>query len=76
MIDELIVTAPFFLTGIWTTLLYTVLGAVAALVISFAFGLMSLSRSVTVRGFTRVVVEFFRGTSLVIQLLWIFFVLP
>ena len=76
MIDELIITAPFFLTGIWTTLLYTVLGAVAALVVSFVFGLMSLSRSVAARGLSRVVVEFFRGTSLVIQLLWIFFVLP
>lgn len=57
-------------------MLYTVLGAAAALVVSFAFGLMSLSGSVVVRGFSRVVVEFFRGTSLVVQLLWIFFVLP
>ncbi|CAJ1581400.1 ectoine/hydroxyectoine ABC transporter permease subunit EhuC [[Mycobacterium] wendilense] len=76
MTEQFVQTAPFFLTGIGTTLLYTVLGAVAALVLSFVFGLMSLSRSVAVRGFSRVVVEFFRGTSLVIQLLWIFFVLP
>lgn len=76
MTEQFVETAPFFLTGIGVTLLYTVLGALAALVLSFVFGLMSLSRLVAVRGFARVVVEFFRGTSLVIQLLWIFFVLP
>lgn len=76
MTEQFVETAPFFLTGIGVTLLYTVLGALAALVVSFVLGLMSLSRAVAVRGFSRVVVEFFRGTSLVIQLLWIFFVLP
>lgn len=43
MTEQFVQTAPFFLTGIGTTLLYTVLGAVAALVLSFVFGLMSLS---------------------------------
>lgn len=76
MTEQFVETAPFFLTGIGVTLLYTVLGAIAALVVSFVLGLMSLSRAVAVRGFSRLVVEFFRGTSLVIQLLWIFFVLP
>ena len=76
MLNELLDAAPFFLRGTGTTLLYTACGAVAAFVISFVFGLMSLSPSVWVRGTVRVVVEFFRGTSLVIQLLWIFYVLP
>lgn len=76
MVEQLVDAAPLFLQGVWVTLLYTALAAVAALVVSFAFGLMALSGSVAVRGFSRVVVEFFRGTSLVIQLLWIFFVLP
>jgi polar amino acid transport system permease protein len=76
LLEELADAAPLFAEGAWVTVLYTVLGAVAALVVSFVFGLMALSGSVAVRGFSRVVVEFFRGTSLVIQLLWIFFVLP
>ena len=76
MLDDLRDAAPSLLDGVWTSLLYTACGAVAALVISFAFGLMSMSPSVWVRGVVRVVVEFFRGTSLVVQLLWIFFVLP
>jgi polar amino acid transport system permease protein len=58
------------------TLLYTVVGAAAALVLSFVLGLMALSRRLLVRGAARVVVEFFRGTSLMIQLLWIYYVLP
>ncbi|MEZ0341382.1 ectoine/hydroxyectoine ABC transporter permease subunit EhuC [Mycobacterium sp. pV006] len=76
MLAELADAAPLFLYGAGVTVLYTVLAAVAALVVSFVFGLMSLSGSVVVRGLSRTVVEFFRGTSLVIQLLWIFFVLP
>lgn len=76
MLDELLDAAPFFLRGAGTTLLYTACGAVAALVISFILGLMSMSPSVWVRGVVRGIVEFFRGTSLVVQLLWIFYVLP
>ena len=76
MLNELLDAAPFFLRGAGTSLLYTATGAVAALVISFIFGLMSMSQSIWLRGVVRVVVEFFRGTSLVIQLLWIFYVLP
>jgi polar amino acid transport system permease protein len=76
VLQELVDAGPLFLQGVGTTLLYTVLGALGALVISFLFGLMALSTSVWVRGFARTVVEFFRGTSLVVQLLWIFFVLP
>jgi polar amino acid transport system permease protein len=75
-VQELPDAGPLLLEGIGVTLLYTVLGGLAALAISFLFGLLALSRSVVVRGVSRAVVEFFRGTSLVIQLLWIFFVLP
>ena len=76
MLQELVDAGPLFLRGVGVTLLYTVIGALAALVISFVFGLMAMSRSVVVRGVARTIVEFFRGTSLVVQLLWIYFVLP
>jgi polar amino acid transport system permease protein len=75
-VQALLDAGPLFVRGIGVTVLYTMLGALGALVISFLFGLMALSRAVVVRGTARVVVEFFRGTSLVVQLLWIFFVLP
>jgi polar amino acid transport system permease protein len=74
--QELVDAAPFFLGGIGVTLMYTALGAIAALILSFVFGLMALSPSRFVRGVSRTIVEFFRGTSLVVQLLWIYFALP
>lgn len=76
MLQALLDAGPLFLRGVSITVLYTALGALSALAVSFLFGLATLSRSVLVRGLTRAVVEFFRGSSLVIQLLWIFFVLP
>jgi polar amino acid transport system permease protein len=74
--QELVDAAPFFLRGIGVTLMYTALGAVAAFILSFVFGLMALSPSKLVRGVSRTIVEFFRGTSLVVQLLWLYFALP
>ncbi|MFJ3540417.1 ectoine/hydroxyectoine ABC transporter permease subunit EhuC [Streptomyces sp. NPDC090109] len=62
--------------GLLTTLEATVLGAALALVLAFALGLASRSRRLVVRGAVRVVVEFLRGTSLYVQLFWLFFALP
>jgi polar amino acid transport system permease protein len=76
VLNELIDAAPLFFRGVGISVLYTAIGALGALVISIAFGLLAMSRSVLARGAVRVVVEFFRGTSLVVQLLWIVFVLP
>lgn len=67
---------PLILDGLQVTLLTTVLGALLALVIAFVFGLAQLSKVLIVRGVARVFVEFFRGTSLVVQLFWLAFVLP
>lgn len=50
----------------------TVLGAVVA----FALGLGRFHRCAWVRGLCTAVVEFFRGTSLLVQLFWLFFALP
>lgn len=76
MWQEIADAAPFLLRGLGTTLLYTGAAALASVVIAFAFGLMALSPVTVVRGISRTVVEFFRGTSLVVQLFWIFFALP
>ncbi|MDQ4054837.1 MAG: amino acid ABC transporter permease [Actinomycetota bacterium] len=62
--------------GLWITVYATVLGTLLAVVIAFALGLLSLSKHVVPRAFARVVVETFRGTSLVVQLFWIVFALP
>lgn len=56
---------------------WAALGGIAlTVVLSLVAGLMLLSRSRSVRGISRLYVEVFRGTSEVVQLLWLFFVLP
>lgn len=67
---------PQVRSGLWVTLQATVLGALLALVLAFALGLAAGSRMLLVRGVSRVVVEFFRGTSLYIQLFWLHYAMP
>src|SRR5699024_2836185 len=67
---------PQILDGLQVTLLATILGAALALVIAFVFGIAQVSKFMVVRGVARIFVEFFRGTSLVVQLFWLAFVLP
>jgi ectoine/hydroxyectoine ABC transporter, permease protein EhuC len=64
------------LDGVPETVIAAVGGIVLTIVLSFAAGLTLLSPSRIVRGISRVYVEAFRGTSEVVQLFWIFFVLP
>ena len=67
---------PYLTEGLTVTLLLTVGGAALAFVVSVLLGLMSINRVPVVRWTASVVVEFFRGTSLVVQLFWLYFVLP
>lgn len=67
---------PELLDGTLVTMAQTVLAAVLAVAIAFAGGLMRLAPSAPVRGAATVYIEIFRGTSLLVQLYWIFFVLP
>jgi polar amino acid transport system permease protein len=63
-------------SGLWVTVEATVLGALVALALSFVFGLMANSGPALARGVSRVVVEFFRGTSLYVQLFWLYYAFP
>ncbi|WEG09558.1 ectoine/hydroxyectoine ABC transporter permease subunit EhuC [Microbacterium horticulturae] len=54
----------------------TVAGSLLAVVIAIGLGLMARLENIVLRGIARVIIEFFRGTSLVVQLFWLFFVLP
>jgi polar amino acid transport system permease protein len=64
------------LDGLWVTVYMTVLSAALAAVIAFALGLLARMQHLAPRTFARVVIEFFRGTSLLVQLFWLFFALP
>jgi polar amino acid transport system permease protein len=63
-------------SGLGVTLEATVLGSVIALVLSFVLGFMANGGPLLVRGISRVIVEFFRGTSLYVQLFWLFYAFP
>lgn len=67
---------PRLLGGVIVTVEQTVLAAILAVAIALTMGMMRLSPSAPVRGAAIVYIEFFRGTSLLVQLFWIFFVLP
>jgi polar amino acid transport system permease protein len=64
------------LDGLWVTVYMTLLSAALATVIAFALGLMVRLPHIVPRTIARVVIEFFRGTSLLVQLFWLFFALP
>src|SRR5690606_22094312 len=64
------------LSGTLITMLLTVLSALLAIAIALAMGLMRLAPNALIRGVATVYIEIFRGTSLLVQLYWIFFVLP
>lgn len=74
--DELAAAWPRILDGLWVTLGLTGGGAALAMVIAVTLGLMARQPKVLIRGTARAIIEFFRGTSLVVQLLWLFYILP
>jgi polar amino acid transport system permease protein len=64
------------LEGAPVTVVATLGGIVLTIVLSLVAGLALLSRSRAVRAVSRTYVELWRGTSEVVQLFWIAFVLP
>lgn len=64
------------LQGALVTVQLTVLGSALAVVMAFAAGLARVSRFFAVRALATTYIEFFRGTSIFVQLFWVYFVLP
>ena len=64
------------LSGVVTTLKVTLASAVVALLLSFAIGLMRLSPLRLLRFVAGLYVEVIRGTSALVQLFYLFFILP
>lgn len=67
---------PTLLQGFKITLLATALGAVVAAVLGLVFAILRRSPNRAVSRITGFVVEFIRGTPLLVQLYFIFYVLP
>jgi polar amino acid transport system permease protein len=64
------------LSGTGVTIVQFLLAAVVAIVVALAAGLGKMSRNWLIRGVAVTYIEIFRGTSLLVQLFWIFYVLP
>jgi polar amino acid transport system permease protein len=67
---------PFLLRGAWMTVKLTVLGCILAVLCAFVAAFGKMSRLRPVRWLAIAYIEVFRGTSALVQLFWLFFVLP
>ncbi|MFQ5401044.1 MAG: ectoine/hydroxyectoine ABC transporter permease subunit EhuC [Anaerolineae bacterium] len=67
---------PTMVRGLSITINLTILGSLLALVIAVITGVLRSSSNRIISGLSGVYVEIFRGTSILVQLFWIFFVLP
>ena len=67
---------PELMRGGWITLQVTAGGALVAVVAALSAGLARLYGPRPLRWFATTYVEIFRGTSALVQLFWLFFVLP
>ena len=75
-LEFLIEYAPKLLAGAYMTVLMMLCSSALAIAVSLTFGLMRLAKSPLVTGLATIYIEFFRGTSLLVQLFWIYYVLP
>ena len=67
---------PTLLQGLKITILASVLGAIVAAIVGLVFAILRRSPVMIVSKVTGFVVEFIRGTPLLVQLYFIFYVLP
>ena len=67
---------PYLLKGTWVTVEITLISIVLALLMAFLAGIARVSEHRLVRWIARGYVELFRGTSLLVQMFWIYYALP
>lgn len=67
---------PIIWDGFAITMKLTFGGALLAFALAVILGLMARMQNIFIRGTARTIIEFFRGTSLVVQLFWVYYVLP
>lgn len=67
---------PLLLKGAGNTVQLTLISALLMVVIAFVAGFGRISPWRPVRAVTTIYIEFFRGTSLLVQLFWFFYALP
>lgn len=75
-LDALSMHAPRLWEGFLLTVQLTLISGILAFIVAVVLGLMAGSTKLLVRLPARIIIEFFRGTSLLVQLMWLFYVLP
>lgn len=67
---------PPLLQGAWVTVQLTVYSTILGAALAFIFGIGKLSTNWAIKGVSVAYIEVFRGTSLLVQLFWLYFALP
>ncbi|GGB48524.1 glutamine ABC transporter permease [Lentibacillus populi] len=67
---------PQLATGLYYTLLISVLGLFIGFILGAIFGLGRISKNKLIYGISSIYVEVIRGTPVLVQAIWIFFALP
>lgn len=67
---------PQVAKGLQVTITVLLASALLAYLLAFVAGLSKLSNNVLIRKATGVYVEIFRGTSLIVQLFWLYYAIP
>ena len=67
---------PPLLEGAWVTVQLTLYSTILGAILAFVFGLGKLSCNLAIRSVSIAYIEIFSGTSLLVQLFWLYFALP
>ena len=67
---------PPLMEGAWVTIQLTIYSTIFGAVLAFAAGIGKLSSNWAIKGVSVAYIEVFRGTSLLVQLFWLYFALP
>lgn len=66
----------FLASGVWATLLISIVSIVISVILGFLVGAAALSKAKPLRIFNRLYVETFRAVPLLVLLLWVYYGLP
>jgi polar amino acid transport system permease protein len=74
--DVVVTNLPFLLSGLWTTLLISVMTLSMSIIFGLAMALADMSRFWLPRMVGHISGEVIRNTPILVQLLWVYYVLP
>lgn len=76
IISTIIEVIPQIARGLGVTISILIVSSLLAYIMAFVAGLCRLSKNVIIRKLTGFYVEVFRGTSLIVQLFWLYYAIP